>query len=575
VRCLTRTARVPDLDVDRADRVLALLASERLIAAADIRAAVPASMAALARVHSLDHLESATTAATLGRIFGLEAGDIDVDDVVRAQRLAVGGTMAAARWAIADSRRLAFNLGGGFHHADPERGSGFCVFNDVAVAIRELRERGFREPVAIVDLDFHQGDGDLVTFAEDPDVLTFSIHGSAWSHIEAAASEQVLLADRAGDESYLSALEERLGPAVDRHRSRLIFYIAGNDVLAGDALGTFELSPSAALRRDQHVVAVARSRGAPMVVTLGGGYSDRAWRASASFVRWALTRDSVPPRRSSADVRHRFEVVARSLDPGELQHDPAAGDLDEADIVAELTGRPVRRRILGYYSRAGIELALERYGILGRIRDQGFTDLAIADDLRDPERQRLTLTGAKGGARHRVLELIVGRRRIAAGGASFELLSLEWLLLQDPSRELPPGRVRLPEQEHPGLGLGREIVEMLRQSCVRLELDGIVINPSHYHIAAAGNDELLFVDPAVQGRFDAIRAALAGHTLAAASEIADRGTARDAGGEPLRWNPTDCVAPVSERLRRYFESPAYREGREAARRAATAAAAES
>lgn len=569
----SHTARAPDLDLERGEKVLARLSGAKLLGAGEVRAALPVSMFDLQRFHTESYLERVGHAEVLAPIFGLEPGDVDVEAVLAAQRRACGGTAVAADWAAAAGRRLAFNLGAGFHHAAPDSGGGFCVFNDAGVAIRRLRAAGFEAPIAIVDLDFHQGDGALVAFADDPTVFTFSMHGATWSHVEAVASLQIELRAGTLDGEYLETLRSELGAALERHRSQLVFYIAGNDVLAGDALGSFALSQAAVLERDLCVLGRARKLGASVVLTMGGGYSPEAWLPTAAALRWALTGErrverEVPPKEREADLRLRFSQVFDELDPLELQRDPGDLEIDERELVDELAGRRASRRILGYYSSHGVELALERYGILGALRQRGFRDLRVKLQPADPDRQRLSIVGRVGDKAHLLLDLIVRRRSIEAppevGPPPLELLSIEWLTLQDPTASFSLRRPKLPGQEYPGLGLVREIVEMLYQACRRLELDGIVIHPAHYHVAAVGAQHCFFLDPVLQGRFDAMRASLADLSLADASELMDRGVLRD-GTRALSWVPGDFVVPVSDRLRAHFEAPAYRQARAAAR----------
>ena len=150
---LGETARVPGVDVARGEKILGSLGAERLLRPHQVRPAPLIALADLAKVHSDRYLERTAQPEYLGRIFGLEAHDIEVDPVLIAQRRQVGGTVEAAAWALQSTDRVAFNLGGGFHHAEPEAGAGFCVYNDVAVGIATLRANGLEAPVAIIDLD--------------------------------------------------------------------------------------------------------------------------------------------------------------------------------------------------------------------------------------------------------------------------------------------------------------------------------------------------------------------------------------------------------------------------------------
>lgn len=559
--CLRGTARVPHIDLERGERVLGWLAEQHLIRAGDVRSAPSVTLGDLGRVHSRSYLDHVTHAEALGRILGLEPDQIDVDCVLSAQRRAAGGTIAAARWAISGTARIGFNLGGGFHHAEPENGSGFCVFNDIATAIRVLRVQGFAGRIAIVDTDFHQGNGNIVTFADDLTVATYSIHGSAWTHVQAVADRQVLLDSGCDDARYHSALTATLLPFLDEHRPELMFYIAGNDVLAGDPLGGFALTAQGVLARDCLVLEAARARVCPIVVTLGGGYTAEAWQGTARLIAWALT-DANPPAglTDQSDVfRRRFDEAAQRLEPSELRGDPTGWDLTEADLMSDLAG--VETRLLGYYSANGIELALEHYGVLDKLRSKGYSDLRVRVDPRDREHQRLIVDGRRDRRWHTLVDatvrLVSSSLPLETDSPPLNLLSIEWMQLQDPGKSFSLHEPPLPGQAHPGLGILAEVIEVLRQACLRLGLDGVVIHPAHYHVAKLGAADGWFLDPAVQGRFDALCATLAPYELSHASQLVELGRVRERTGSPLPWVPAEFVAPVSARLRDYFASADY------------------
>ncbi len=567
---LEQTARVPGIEVARGEKILGALAAEGLIDGKQVRSAPPIALADLALAHADFYLDRTARPEYLGRIFGLEAHDIDVDPVLMSQRRQVGGTVAAARWAALHEDRVGFNIGGGFHHAEPEAGAGFCVYNDVATAIALLRASGFEAKIAIVDLDYHQGNGNVVTFEEDRTVLTYSIHGSVWSHVEAAQDVQFVLPSGTDDETYLDTLRETLPPALDQIEPGLIFYIAGNDVLAGDRLGEFALSRQAVLTRDRFVVDCAKKRRSPVVVTLGGGYSDRAWHASSDFIRWLLTDEESVSEEPEKSMYERYAQIAQDLSPRELQRASDEFELTEADLMGDLIGpRYKSTRMLDFYSRHGIEFALEKYGVSREIRERGFTDPRLSVDPTDPERQHLTLHAKKGGAEHLLVDLVLRRvSRAAPEGLvppdDLRLLYIEWMLLQNPTEEFSLRAPQWPGQDHPGLGSGEQTMHMLFQAAKRLELDAVAHHPSRYHIAFLGAEQSFFLDPELQGRFEAIREVLAPLDLAEAAWKMERQEVRWGDGEPVTWIPEDLIFPVSERLLAYLGSPHYQEPRRAA-----------
>ena len=569
---LARTCRVPSVPLRRGVLVLGELVRLGLLRAADVRAPQLASSEELLRVHPWNYLEDVARPEVLAHIFGLDDCAAEADPLLLAQRWAVGGTLAAARAAAGLAGapvKVAVNLGGGFHHAEPERGAGFCVYNDVAVAVAALRDAGYDEPIAIVDLDFHQGDGNLVTFADDPSVLTFSLHGSVWSHIEAVADVGIELAAGTGDAAYLRLLQEQLPAALAAHEPGLLFFLSGTDVLAGDPLGDFALSPAGVLARDRFVVESAQAQGCALVVTLAGGYRDDAWLCTASLLHGLLTGEYRLLARPPLDVALHFREVAASLDPEELQREEEEGaqwSLTEEEIMGELGERPPARRLLDYYSQHGIEYALQRYGIFAGVEARGFVNVRLAWEPRDPERQLLRLYGNKAGREHILVELVLRRRFLRApaglaGESPLELLSLEWLLLQDPSRSFTLARPALPGQIHPGLNMVREVGELFLRVCLRLGLDGVINHPSHYHIAALAWPRMRFLDPQIEGRFRAMRELLADVPLHEAS------LAVAAGNGPAPWQPADFVQPVSARLGDYLNATSYEQAAQAAKAA--------
>jgi acetoin utilization deacetylase AcuC-like enzyme len=191
--------------------------------------------------------------------------------LVRRTLASVGGTLGASRDALAAG--FGGNLAGGTHHAFRGEGSGFCVFNDIAVAIHDLRRGGVAR-TAVLDLDVHQGDGTARIFEHDAAVLTVSLHGRNNFPFRKQQSQiDVDLADGTGDEEYLEALAGVL-PRVLEFRPELVFYQSGVDALAEDRMGRLALTHDGLRRRDRMVMETVRSAGIPLAVTLGGGYAE-------------------------------------------------------------------------------------------------------------------------------------------------------------------------------------------------------------------------------------------------------------------------------------------------------------
>ncbi len=184
----------------------------------------------------------------------------------------VGGALAATD--AAHESGFGGALMGGTHHAFWGEGSGFCVFNDIAVSIAGLRMRGWGWRVAVIDLDVHQGDGTALLFAEDPDVLTLSFHGrNNFPFRKQVSKIDVAFDDGTGDEEYLAKLDEVL-PRVWAFRPDFVFYQSGVDGLREDKLGKLALTHAGLEERDRRVMTAAQRYGRPFVLLLGGGYAE-------------------------------------------------------------------------------------------------------------------------------------------------------------------------------------------------------------------------------------------------------------------------------------------------------------
>jgi acetoin utilization deacetylase AcuC-like enzyme len=250
--------------------------------AVQLQPALPASDGELALVHTPTYID-AVAQGLLSPAQQREIGFPWSPFMVERARRSVGATIAAARTALREG--VAANLAGGTHHAYADKGSGYCVFNDVAVAARLMQAEWHRRPrqrvphmlrVAVVDLDVHQGNGTAAIFRDDPGVFTLSLHGARNFPFRKEASDlDVELPDGCTDEPYLQALDEALDILWQRHAGQppgLLFYLAGADPYEGDRLGRLKLTPAGLAERDRRVFEAARQRGIPVVMTMAGGY---------------------------------------------------------------------------------------------------------------------------------------------------------------------------------------------------------------------------------------------------------------------------------------------------------------
>jgi acetoin utilization deacetylase AcuC-like enzyme len=273
--------------------VRAALFDRGLAAPADFTAPVPATWEELALAHTSDYLDKIRQ----GRLSPGEIAQLEVPatpEIVEWFRLMAGGTLLAARALVsppdadgslsahageAGGRRnpwaVSVHLGGGFHHAFGNHGEGFCMINDVAVAIRAIKQDRLVTRVAVVDCDVHQGNGTAMIFAADPAVFTFSMHQeNNYPGSKPKSTLDIGLDDGAGDEEYLRALASAL-PSVLVSAPDIVFYVAGADPFEEDQLGGLNLTLDGLRQRDRMVFEAARAAGVPVVVTFAGGYAVR------------------------------------------------------------------------------------------------------------------------------------------------------------------------------------------------------------------------------------------------------------------------------------------------------------
>ncbi|MDT4895262.1 MAG: hypothetical protein QOH25_339 [Acidobacteriota bacterium] len=246
------------------------LLREGTLRPADIVEPQPAALRDVLLVHTDDYvtrLRAGTLTSRELRRLGLPWSKA----LVRRSFLAAGGTLNAARFAL--SAGVGSNLAGGTHHAFPDRGEGFCVLNDVAIAIRALRRDCLIKRAAIIDCDVHQGNGTAAIFEDDESVFTFSMHGAKnYPLFKERSTLDVELPDGTQDEEYLETLATHL-PRVFAHAPDIVFYLGGADPYKGDKLGRLALTIEGLRARDHRVLSECRARSIPVATTMSGGYA--------------------------------------------------------------------------------------------------------------------------------------------------------------------------------------------------------------------------------------------------------------------------------------------------------------
>ncbi len=254
-------------------RVYERLVEEGLLAEDGHLEPTPAPADDLARVHTEGYLRKVGD----GSFDPVEELRLEVPfspELREAMVLCCGGTTLAVRRALGAG--AAVHLGGGFHHAFPDHGEGFCLLNDVAVAAGAVRAAGEAERVAVVDLDVHHGNGTAAVFRDEPAVFTFSMHQEAnYPALKPPGDLDVGLPDGTDDTAYLERLERHLPQVLDGFEPDVVLYLAGADPYREDRLGGLSLSREGLRERDRTVLQGCRARGIPVAATLAGGYAFR------------------------------------------------------------------------------------------------------------------------------------------------------------------------------------------------------------------------------------------------------------------------------------------------------------
>jgi acetoin utilization deacetylase AcuC-like enzyme len=505
------------------------LLEKGVVRPADVHRPLPVSYAELARVHDAAYLESLGQPETLARIFATDPSEVPVDTLLANVRRVCGGTVGAARLARA-RRGPVVNMAGGFHHAAPGRGGGFCAVNDIAVALAALHAEGFDGQTVVLDLDAHPPDGTAECLAGQEKAWIGSLSGSDWGALPLEVDE-TRVPEGTGDSGYLALLE---GLLARMPRPDLAFVIAGGDVLAGDRFGRVGLTLDGTRRRDR---ALAHAlRGVPSVWLPGGGYHAESWKVFAGTVLVLAGKGS---RRITArydPLSARYQRISRLLtQEGESPELSLSLDDLEGSLGFAATLQP---RVLGYYTAQSLEYALFRYGLLSHVERLGYSRLRVEVGSTGAG-DRIKLLGRAAAREHLLVDCVVERRPVL--GEPF--LFVNWLSLRHPRARFSELRPQLPGQDVPGLGLAREATETLLLMAKRLGLAGVAFRPMWFHLAALARFRFRFADPVRQGRFEAMVRDLSDRPVLESTRAVVDGRVR-LNGEPYRWEPDDMVSRV-------------------------------
>jgi acetoin utilization deacetylase AcuC-like enzyme len=279
-----------------------MLLRERIATPEDVLQPNPASDEDILRVHTPEWVRKLKT----GTLTASDVMKLEVPyspELVEAVWLAAGGTILAAQSALRDG--FGSNLSGGFHHAYPGHGEGFCAIHDVAVAIRKLQTDGAIQKAIVVDTDVHHGNGTAAIFRNDVMVFTLSIHQlNNYPADKPSSNIDLNMDDRADDEEYLSALIPAVQRSLDEFRPEIVFYLGGADPFCEDQLGGLSLTKEGLRRRDREVFEAAHRRGIPVATTLAGGYARRVEDTVRIHVNTILAARDVATEHSQSTSTH-------------------------------------------------------------------------------------------------------------------------------------------------------------------------------------------------------------------------------------------------------------------------------
>jgi len=222
-------------------------------------------------VHTKEYIEKLLK----GKLLAIDIMRLELpfsEKLIEASRICVQGTIESCNMAIDNG--VGVHIGGGFHHAFPDHGEGFCVFNDIAIGIRSLQNKGRIKKALVIDCDLHQGNGTAFIFKNDKEVFTFSIHQEYNYPAQKPPSDiDIGLFDNADDDEYLSQLSKHIPKIVDEFRPELIVYVAGADPYENDQLGGLRVSIKGLSKRDQFIFGLCKDKNIPVAAVLAGGYA--------------------------------------------------------------------------------------------------------------------------------------------------------------------------------------------------------------------------------------------------------------------------------------------------------------
>jgi len=267
-------------DFNKYTKIYQQLIKNELVGPQNVFAPNPVTDAQIALVHTPIFFQNLKNPANLAKYLEVPfLADLKPDllekGLLYPLRFIAGGTLLAGRRALVTG--LAVNLGGGYHHAFPDAGEGFCIYNDVPIAIRTLITEKTIASAMIIDLDVHHGNGSAFIFTLDPNVFTFSMHQrDIYPFPKPASDLDVELDPGTDDDTYLALLDQTLPELFQRFTPDIVFYLAGCDTMNEDPLANLKMTPVGIIKRDAAVIQTCRAKNIPVAMTLAGGYLPNA-----------------------------------------------------------------------------------------------------------------------------------------------------------------------------------------------------------------------------------------------------------------------------------------------------------
>jgi len=544
--------------IKRAKKILSTLRHDFLLFAGDLKNAPLAKWSELELFHTRDYLKETTQSSVAFIPLGIELSEEEQESILETERHMVGGTLEATKAVIGKKIKVAFNLGGGLHHAEPSSGTGFCLFNDIGVSIRYLRRhQHFDDHILIIDLDYHQGNGNMLGLIDDPNTFHYSLQGHKWKEISGPNIFEINLPPHATDEEYLTALKNSLTSFYQKVKPKLVYFVAGTDVLKHDHFGAFHLSLLGVFERDKFVVDFCKKNKVPMVITLGGGYSEKAWESSYYLLRYLLTNQAPLKNKVIIDQSNKYYArIAKKLHKNQLGQ---GLDLElSQDDLFPARAQKASNKAFGIYSKSGIDMAMERYGFKKKLATIGHPHLQLDLHTESDGSSLLRIFSLLHYEKHLIIETKLSTQVLFHPELeNLRLMKIDWLLTQNPLRKFSKERPPFPGQKYPGIGFSKDIIHIFIQACKRLDYDGISHNPIHFHIALKTCHDFHYLNPQTEGQLMALESFLLPYTLIEATKLAEEKRIKNNKEEAVWPLEGEIIYPVSSKIIQYFESKEY------------------